>query len=300
MTGIGHIVKPGRYGFTNPVSHRRDLVVPSKQGWTRAKNLPYSQQARGRSGGEFRLAVVACCWQEESLVPFFLRHYWFADRLFIILGHSPDRSEELLRADPRVSISYLDMPEGLDDGKKRDAINNQMHQIQDFDWALVVDIDEFLFPEGDPNGDTFKTKLASVEPGANCIMARMANVFRHKTDKDLDPALPGPVVYQRMHGNPAAITGNAKPCVVRTVPVPSFSVGQHNVTPRHFSEQVKITGAHWQGADPSFSIHRVYDLRKQRLSPRNYRMNWGTGHYNATPELLKIAYEAHSHDPLAI
>ena len=93
------------------------------------------------------IALYAGCWNEERIIPFFLRHYGpLVDRIIIYDDHSTDRSAELLRASPKVEVrpfkreaeSYLDAHLAL--------FETCWHESRGrADWVCLVDLDEFLF-----------------------------------------------------------------------------------------------------------------------------------------------------------
>jgi hypothetical protein len=91
--------------------------------------------------------LYAACWNEERIIPFFLRHYEpLVDRIVIYDDHSTDRSVELLRASPKVEIrpfrreaeSYLDAHLILFETCWQESRGRA-------DWVCLVDLDEFLF-----------------------------------------------------------------------------------------------------------------------------------------------------------
>jgi hypothetical protein len=91
--------------------------------------------------------LYAVCWNEERIIPFFLRHYEpLVDRIAIYDDGSTDRSVELLRASPKVEIrpfkrdaeSYLDAHVALFETCWQESRGRA-------DWVCLVDLDEFLF-----------------------------------------------------------------------------------------------------------------------------------------------------------
>jgi hypothetical protein len=91
--------------------------------------------------------LYAACWNEERIIPFFLRHYEpLVDRIIIYDDQSTDRSVDLLRASPKVEVrpfkreaeSYLDAHLAL--------FETCWHESRGrADWVCLVDLDEFLF-----------------------------------------------------------------------------------------------------------------------------------------------------------
>jgi hypothetical protein len=91
--------------------------------------------------------LYAACWNEERIIPFFLRHYEpLVDRIVIYDDGSTDRSIELLNASPKVEVrsfkraaeSYLDAHLVLFESCWQESRGRA-------DWVCLVDLDEFLF-----------------------------------------------------------------------------------------------------------------------------------------------------------
>jgi len=90
-----------------------------------------------------KISVIAVCKNEERMLPWFLRHYAFADEIHIHDNGSTDGSLGIMAANPKVSVSNL-ITEGLDDGVIV-AVKNCYYKTLDSDWFIIVDIDEFVF-----------------------------------------------------------------------------------------------------------------------------------------------------------
>lgn len=92
--------------------------------------------------------VYTFAWNEEKLVPFFLRHYHsgWVRKIFVYDNQSTDMTVELLKADARVVIvpyhtggKFLE-PAGMQ--RVRDECwKGSIGQVE---WALLVDFDEFV------------------------------------------------------------------------------------------------------------------------------------------------------------
>jgi hypothetical protein len=306
-----------------PHSTRKDFVLPpvvkGRFGSTQDSfhvSQPVNYRRRGvvvKEPKDLKLGVVVCMYNEEALVPFFLQHYWFADKVIVLIGESTDHTNDILNWVtvnappkgfflPKVETSPLNMPHGFDDVTKIEAMNTAARGLaaQGFDWVLLADADELVFPHEDPACKTFKQLLTKVEPHANAVMVRMTNVYRHITDKSLDPELPGPVVMQRRHGLTTPIPGYFKPSLARLNPLPTFGPGHHSVEPNRISRNVRMNGSHWQHADSIFCIRRCVEDRWKRLSKREIAMGYGTGNWNVSKESMEKLLADHLHDPQVI
>ncbi len=87
--------------------------------------------------------LYATCWNEERMIPFFLRHYEpLVDRIVIFDDGSNDHSLELLRASRKVELRRL--PSGLS------SILMHMEEMNRCwkesrgraDWVIIADPDE--------------------------------------------------------------------------------------------------------------------------------------------------------------
>jgi len=239
------------------------------------------------------IRVFCCFYNEAPLIPFFLRHYAYADGITAFVSRSVDDTRALLAADPRVTIIDAEMPDGIDDDLKIAWLNAAIATPTAEDtWYLVVDADEFIFPPGDPTGASARAYLASVPPHDGVLTAKLANVYRHADDADLDPAF-APVVLQRRHGT----SQGQKPIVLRAnrgyqlLPGNHYIVGMPAPSTTH-----AFDGAHWANADPSFAVTRRIRDRKERISQANRAKGHGWHHYKPTADDIAAELAAHLHD----
>lgn len=97
--------------------------------------------------------VYAVCYNEELLLPYFLRHYeTIAERIVVFDGASTDRSVEILRDHPKVVLEQggVEFPTHADRKYNEPVlmkIRNEAYKRSrgEADWVVVVDIDEFLY-----------------------------------------------------------------------------------------------------------------------------------------------------------
>jgi hypothetical protein len=111
---------------------------------SRLKNVFRARRAGARA--DLRIELYAACWNEERIIPFFLRHYEpIVDRIVIYDDGSSDRSCELLSTSPKVELRQL--PKGAS------YILMQMHELNHCwkesrgraDWVIICDIDEHIY-----------------------------------------------------------------------------------------------------------------------------------------------------------
>jgi glycosyltransferase involved in cell wall biosynthesis len=92
---------------------------------------------------EMKINVFTIVWNEEFMLPHFLKHYEkFADKIFIIDDHSTDRTAEIAKAHPKVVYSEYGF-EGLNEQEFNDTFYS-FYKNNPSDWAVVVDCDELI------------------------------------------------------------------------------------------------------------------------------------------------------------
>lgn len=94
--------------------------------------------------------VYAICYNEEILLPYFLRHYSkFCRNIFIYDNMSTDRSPEICSQNPKVTRIQYNSGNQIRDDIYLD-IKNNCWKNSDADWVIVCDIDEFVVGSFDP------------------------------------------------------------------------------------------------------------------------------------------------------
>ena len=245
------------------------------------------------------IAVVTAWHNEAMIAPFFLSHYAYADKIHIVMGEdTTDESREICARYPNVEIEDFTFPDMLLDDVIKVHKMNECVAKQKTDWAYLVDADEFVFPiDGEDPEDVL------LRQAGNLMYARLWNVFRHRTEKDLDPSKP--TIWQRRHGNPDHSTPGAyktqyvKPVIVRPEFGFEWYAGNHMC--RYNAEMVvseeSFVGAHWQMADADMAIVRRIKGMKDRLSETNKRYGMSDQCYNLTEESIRAECERHLDDP---
>jgi hypothetical protein len=93
-----------------------------------------------------RVHVYAMSWNEERFLPYFLRHYAFAERITIFDNMSDDRSLEIIGGFGNAVVEPLDTGGELRDTVLRDVKNNGWKKSRgQADWVICVDVDELLW-----------------------------------------------------------------------------------------------------------------------------------------------------------
>ena len=91
-----------------------------------------------------KITVLTFLKDEEHILPFFLRHYSFADRIIAFDNGSRDRSLDILSADRRVEIRNWDSGGELRDDQLI-QLKSEEYRKTGPGWNFIVDADEFVY-----------------------------------------------------------------------------------------------------------------------------------------------------------
>jgi len=220
------------------------------------------------------------------MIPFFLSHYSYADEILVLFNDHGDPidapTEKLILSYTNTRIKSFDYPQTKTDYHFAiEHCNREVAKLE-CDWAIVVSADELVFPIG---MQETRTVLNNVD-GA-IIYARLWWVFRHRTDKDLDPLLPA--IFQRRHGCPIREgPGCIKPLIVRPSAGITFSVGGHNCSAdRGKISSIKFDGAHWLKTDISIALQRQRRGQRELISERSLEAGMGSQHFDITEDEIR-------------
>jgi hypothetical protein len=213
------------------------------------------------------LTVISTWYNERLLAPLFLRHYSFADRIIIMLdSDTTDDSRKTLAASQAEVVTFKS-PHGWDAFEHAER-QMELYKTIKTGHVLFVDADEFTFNMPALTDDVYAVAFAQV--------------FRHKTDNDIDYA--GFPLHQRTHGVTATArcpaTMYTKPCLIKAgLPVYWEVVGHHQLHGDYKLSDTLILGTHWQMADPAIAIERNVKNRVGRNSMQN-KMCGAASHFD--------------------
>jgi hypothetical protein len=243
-----------------------------------------------------RVQVICFFYNEETLSRLFVQHYAWADEILAVVSRSTDRTREMLEAADNVRVMDFEFPAGMDDRIKTDTVNALLAEPTPFDWKIVVDADEFIWPSNNLLPHDY---LASVPSHVTVLEARMRNVFRHHSERDLD--LDRPPVPQRRFGDPDYRSPEnvlyQKPIVIRSDRKICLDLGNHRQAGGTFDHAYWFEGAHWQNADPSFAVIRRTRDRRDRQSLTNRSSGLGVQHHHITEDDVRRLCKARSNCP---
>lgn len=232
-----------------------------------------------------RIETISFIYNEEDLLPFFLKHYSFVDRMYFILDDaSDDKTELLLKSWPKVEYEKFHFTDGFRCEIVTQKIIEVYKKIPLDTYVLVLDCDEFAFVEEKLpyNFDKDFYKIA------------FYNMFRHESESDLD--IGKPIKEQRKYGS--YDRNYVKPIFVKTGHNITFFPGKHYIN-EHISDDAQIPifceGAHWENADLSFCLKRRMS-RKKRYSEHDIKCGYGTQNFGITEEQIIDMCKKHSNE----
>ena len=241
-----------------------------------------------------KIGVLTRWYNEEFFSPFFLNHYQFADEIVILLEESTnDKSREIIKKYDNARIVICNTGSKLNDRILSDIMSDYLPFIN-VDWVIRADADEYCFPY-----DNLDPRKVLLEAKGDVINVWYKWVYRHKTDKDLDPTKE--TIWQRRHGGVYSIwpgMGNTflKPAIVRPKCGIRWNPGDQSYQRNSKIKVSNITfdGVHWQTADCENWIKRNFK-NESRLSEENIKNKWGVK--NFTAKMIREECEKHLNDP---
>lgn len=95
---------------------------------------------------EMRIDLYTTCWNEERMIPFFLRHYEpIVDRIIVFDDKSSDRSRELLTASSKVEVRDWNRGDSYILAQMQELNQCWKESRERADWIFICDIDEHLY-----------------------------------------------------------------------------------------------------------------------------------------------------------
>lgn len=180
-----------------------------------------------------KLATITAVYNEEDLLPQYLRHYQEqgVDRIFLLDNGSTDRTLEIAKACPLVACSRFETPTIGFDGPKHHALMAKMMELEvrgNFDFILFVDADEFIVPpphEG--RGGTLRSVIEATQWGHHDLYTTTGyQMVEGPGEAPYDPDVP--LTRQRKYGIFERLY--SKPVIVSPKVYPVYAMGMHSVS----------------------------------------------------------------------
>jgi glycosyltransferase involved in cell wall biosynthesis len=226
-----------------------------------------------------KIEVFALCYNEEILLPFFLRHYArFADRIHIYDNYSTDRSPEICRAHPKVGLVQWESGSQIRDDLYLE-IKNNCWKNSDADWVIICDMDEFLV-------GLFPDWLQKIDnQGITVISADWWEMFSETIPDSNSERQIYELIDLGVNLGQATKSVIFKPGKIREI---GYNPGCHSFNPQGEINLLR-TGdmkiLHYKHISLQYVLERNA-LFASRLSNINIEKNWGF-HYKFAPEKVE-------------
>ena len=226
-----------------------------------------------------RVVVYTVAHNEAIMLPFFARHYAWAEKIVVFDDESTDGTREALCGFPNVEIRYVNGGGVLDNGFLLRVKNNCWKECRgkELDWVIVVDSDEFAWSTN--IGETLRAAS-----GEGATVLRPAHGFSMVGEFVPDGSASLPETIRRGVCSP----GYAKPCIFMPDKIEeiNFSPGCHEAAPTG-EVQVKVddtlTMLHYVYLSADFHVERGR-IRGERRSAANIARGWGRHHAQSDDE----------------
>lgn len=223
-----------------------------------------------------KIDVFTLCYNEEVLMPYFLRHYLsFCDTVTIYDNKSTDRSIDIAKQNRKVKIISYSSDNSFRDDIHR-QIKNTCWKDSKADWVIVVDFDEFVYLVP---GDTRMYDSTIIEP---CWWDMISDKL---------PSTKGQIYEEINQGRilPESKMVMFRPSFIKDI---RYEVGAHTCSPIGDVRLLKtplISILHYKMLSLDYYLNRT-NLLASRLSKMNKSKRWGF-HYNFPHEQIVQYYE---------
>jgi hypothetical protein len=93
-----------------------------------------------------KINLLAVCWNEEDIIPYFLRHYTqFCNKIVVFDNESTDNSVKLLKECSLVEVRSFATEGCYVEETLTEIRNTGWKDDRECDWQIVVDMDEFVY-----------------------------------------------------------------------------------------------------------------------------------------------------------
>jgi len=229
-----------------------------------------------------RIHLITWGWNEEKLLPYFLKYFSFCEKITIRDDYSTDRSHEIIKSFPNTEIIFKPQPNGkpeIDDTEGLIFANNYYKNDRSYDWIILCSMDEFLYH---PN---LLEKLEEYKRLGVTIPRTVG--FDMWTDKEILEDKPLHEVITLGRYSP-----NHSKCVIFNPKIDiNYTVGMHFCNPTgdvKWSDDLEFKVLHflYQGYKVFVERRKLY---WDQLSDENKRRGWGA-HNKTMSEMTEREY----------
>ena len=220
------------------------------------------------------ITVHAMCWNEQELLPFFIKHYKsIADHIVIHDNYSTDHSRSIAEAAGCEVWTFQDMQGGMNDVMHQE-IKNTAWKGSMSNWVIMVDMDEFL-----------KVDRKTLDDAR----FHMKTIFHTQGYDMYDDHMPEDSIWELNQG---ILNDSFSKCVIfnpRAIADMNYTPGSHHCSPQGkvaWDERI-LPLCHYHAIG---GLHRFLEkryIRARRQSATNRRLGHST-HYSF-PEARQVA-----------
>ena len=225
-----------------------------------------------------KIQVFAICYNEEKLLPYFLRHYsTFCDQIIIYDNYSTDSGPDICHENSKVNLVEYNTGNEIRDDIYLE-IKNNCWKDADADWVIICDIDELVY------GHEIRTYLESTEFTA--ILPAMYNMYCEEF-----PTTKGQIYDEVKIGLHYGSKLNLfRPGEIKEI---NYDPGCHVAHPEGnviVNEHSDLKTLHMRYLSKEYVIERNA-MSFKRLSSVNKQMGWGI-HYTFPREKIISEFDA--------
>lgn len=232
-----------------------------------------------------KILLITINFNEEKMLPHFINYYEeFCDKMIFFDGGSTDRSHEIIKSNPKCELNLDYISEKADDITFLEIKNEIWKKYRnDYDWCIIVDVDEFLYyPRGLINLFELMENLSVtvVHPEGFDMYSEFIVKENSKLLEEFTRGVP--------------FTNSSKMCAfdLKRLESINYLAGCHIATPLEFSGQpaavykspeLKLLHYRYLGLQDVLKKRKVAN---ERLSERNKQNGYGI--HNLQPEQVWI------------
>lgn len=222
-----------------------------------------------------KIETFTVCYNEEKMLPYFLRHYIQYGSVTIFDNYSTDNSVKIANESGANVIQF-----NSDDKFREDILmhlRNVCWKESKADWVIIADVDEFVYHKG--------LQLALARSMGTVILPHMFEMY-----SDVFPTTIGQIYDEVRYG----VEMRSKMCIFRPLEIKemNYEAGNHFARPDgNFILDVRsgIINMHFKNLSLNYMIDR-YETLYMRQSQENIDNNWGW-HMAKTPEKFEEEFK---------
>lgn len=108
--------------------------------------------------------LTSLCYNEEKILPYFLNYYSkFCDKITIYDNESTDNSVDIIKSYPNTEVIINKTLGEISDNRYLEIKNHSWKKDRHkYDWEIIVDIDEFIYSDGNILDDLNNYKSCNI------------------------------------------------------------------------------------------------------------------------------------------